>query len=424
MSAALLPFASPRLGSRSAQSRVAVVASASAEARSAVALALQSLRWEVREVPGAAELFELLEQGSAVAAILDHWLPDLEVGECRTELVASFPGLEVFAIDGSDVQGARSPFRGELLHALRSAQAEREPEMVPVVEGASLQEQAPANRRGEQSRVHGIDAALSAARQHGSEARASAAVPELLGDDPAILEVSRRVELVARRNTPVLIHGATGTGKELVARAIHRLSGRGAFVAINCGAIPEHLIEAELFGHSRGAFTGATQSRVGRIEAAAGGTLFLDEVGELPPAAQCKLLRFLESGEIQRVGENVPVEVKVRVVAATHRQLGAMAREGSFRLDLLHRLSVFLIQTPALRGRTAALDVLLAQSIQKLAEGDAPKQLSAAARKRLHQHSWPGNVRELQHTLERAWILAGECLVIEEECIDFGEALL
>ncbi len=258
-------------------------------------------------------------------------------------------------------------------------------------------------------------------------ARPAPMLPEFVGGDARLKEMSRRIGLVAHRRTAVLVHGPTGTGKELVARAIHRLSGRERFIAINCAAIPEALIEAELFGHARGAFTGAVQSRTGRIEAAAGGTLFLDEIGELPLPVQSKLLRFLECGELQRVGENEVIRVDARVVAATHRKLGAMAAEGTFRLDLLHRLSVFLIETPPLAGRRDDIDALLKHTLARLAAEEAPepaKQLNAAARAKLHAHAWPGNVRELEHTVERAWILAGESTVIEPECVEFGEALL
>jgi transcriptional regulator with GAF, ATPase, and Fis domain len=238
-----------------------------------------------------------------------------------------------------------------------------------------------------------------------------------------MLEVSRRIRLVAPHATPVLIQGPSGTGKELVARAVHRLSPRSArpFVALNCAAIPESLLEAELFGHTRGAFTGAVQGRAGRIEAAHGGTLFLDEIGEMPLAFQAKLLRFVESGELQRVGENELIKADVRIVAATHRSLGQMAAEGAFRADLYYRLSVFLIRTPALAGREADLLALTRHFLERMSRRSPAKSLSAEALRRLAAHPWPGNVRELEHVLERAWILAEERTEIGADEIEFGD---
>jgi transcriptional regulator with PAS, ATPase and Fis domain len=212
----------------------------------------------------------------------------------------------------------------------------------------------------------------------------------------------------------VLILGESGTGKEMVAQAIHRRSPRkdGPFVAINCSAIPETLLESELFGHEKGSFTGAHVQRKGRVEMASGGTLFLDEIGEMPLALQSKLLRFLESGELQRVGENETVRVDVRIVAATHQPLARRAQDGSFRADLFYRLAVFRIQTPALAEHLEDM-AALAEHFLKSASGDGvPKQLSEEAFEQLAAHSWPGNVRELQHVLERASILAEDRSVI------------
>jgi DNA-binding NtrC family response regulator len=233
-------------------------------------------------------------------------------------------------------------------------------------------------------------------------------LPEMVGESFAMLELARLVRLVAPRSATVLIEGDTGTGKELVAKAVHRLSARAAkpFLVLNCAAIPEALLEAELFGHTRGAFTGAVQSRTGRIEAANGGTLFLDEIGEMPMALQAKMLRFLESGELQRVGDNETVRVDVRVVAASHQPLQLRATQGKFRLDLYHRLAVFPVFVPALRSRMGDVLPLAAYLLGKLGEEMPVKRLSAGAATRLMEHDWPGNVRELAHVLERGAILA------------------
>jgi transcriptional regulator with GAF, ATPase, and Fis domain len=234
-----------------------------------------------------------------------------------------------------------------------------------------------------------------------------------------MMELAQLIRLVAPRNATVLIEGETGTGKEVVALAIHRLSNRSAkpLVVLNCAAIPESLLEAELFGHTRGAFTGAVQSRTGRIEAAHGGTLFLDEIGELPLAVQAKLLRFLECGELQRVGDNEVTRVDVRVIAATHRDLEQRVVEGDFRLDLYHRLAVFPIEVPSLRERLEDLPELAEHLLARLGTDFPRKTLTAEALSALRQHNWPGNVRELAHVLERAVILAGDFPDISAEHI-------
>jgi DNA-binding NtrC family response regulator len=237
-----------------------------------------------------------------------------------------------------------------------------------------------------------------------------------------MLEVSRLVRLVAPRSTAVLIEGPTGSGKELVAEALHRLSARSRkpFVAINCAAIPEALLEAELFGHTRGAFTGAVQRRVGRIEAADGGTLFLDEIGEMPLALQSKLLRFVECGELQRVGDNETVKVDVRLIAATHRPLVQDAQTGTFRADLYYRLAVFLIRTPAVSEHAQDLPLLVDHFMERLGRETPIKRVAPDALAKLRAHDWPGNVRELEHVLERATILAGTEAVLTAREIDFG----
>jgi transcriptional regulator with GAF, ATPase, and Fis domain len=226
---------------------------------------------------------------------------------------------------------------------------------------------------------------------------------------------------VAPRSATVLIEGETGVGKEVVAAAVHRLSARAAkpMTVLNCAAIPEALLEAELFGHTRGAFTGAVQSRTGRIEAADGGTLFLDEIGEMPAAVQAKLLRFLECGELQRVGENGVVRVDVRVIAATHQDLEQRVAEGQFRLDLYHRLAVFPLEVPALRERMEDLEALTEHILGRLGAEMPRKRMSVGTLDVLRQHNWPGNVRELAHVLERAVILAGEAPVIAAEHVRY-----
>jgi transcriptional regulator with GAF, ATPase, and Fis domain len=207
-----------------------------------------------------------------------------------------------------------------------------------------------------------------------------------------------------------LITGETGTGKELIARGIHAISPRvkGPFVVVNCAAIPETLLEAELFGHARGAFTGAIQSRLGRLHGAHGGTLLLDEVGELPAGMQAKLLRFLQDGEVQRLGSSEVFRVDVRVLCATNVDLLRSVQQGTFRRDLYYRLAVFPLELPPLRERKEQIAPLVRLFLNAQCEqaGVAPKGISAAAAAALGQYSWPGNVRELQHAVERAFILS------------------
>jgi len=227
-------------------------------------------------------------------------------------------------------------------------------------------------------------------------------LPGMVGDSPVMIELARLIRLVAPRHTTVLIEGETGTGKELVAHAVHQLSTRSnkPLVVLNCAAIPESLLEAELFGHTRGAFTGAVQSRTGRIEAAHGGTIFLDEIGEMPLALQAKMLRFLESGELQRVGNNETIQVNVRVIAATHQPLKQRSDDHLFRLDLYHRLAVFPVLIPPLREHMQDLLLLATHLLGKMGEEMPIKRLSANAASQLMNYHWPGNVRELSHVLE------------------------
>ncbi len=388
-----------------------LVVSPDAEVRARLRAALTAQRWEVYEADGGAAALLVMEHTYLQAALLEGALPDLHLEDFADEVHSSHPTVDLIALDGALTGltgGAKSSRRGELLQVLRSicGQAAYATDIDtigrPIQVTSSVKSDPPA-------------------KQEPLDMVRAVRVPELIGDSDRMLEVSRRIRLVSRRRTTVLIQGATGTGKEVVARALHRISPRvdRPFVALNCAAIPDALLEAELFGHSRGAFTGAVQRRTGRIEAANGGTLFLDEIGELPLALQSKLLRFLESGELQRVGENETVRVDVRVIAATHQPLARRAQEGSFRADLFYRLSVFRIETPALADHSEDLSALSEHFLRTSATDDAPKQLSEGAAARLAAHAWPGNVRELQHVLERASILAEDRPVIDEAEIEF-----
>ena len=234
----------------------------------------------------------------------------------------------------------------------------------------------------------------------------------LIGDSMALAQVRRLITRVAASESNVLIRGETGTGKELVARAIHEASPRagGPLVAVNCGSLPEHLVESELFGHRKGAFTGADEHRAGLFEVADGGTLFLDEIGELPKPLQPRLLRALESGEIRRVGENHSLMVDVRVVCATHRSLEEMVATGAFREDLLFRINTFEIQIPPLRDRLEDLPALI-QHFVRLARPHLPAGAAVTAPEVLQLlagHRWPGNVRELANVIEHALVLCDE----------------
>ena len=242
---------------------------------------------------------------------------------------------------------------------------------------------------------------------------------EIVGTSPALQTVLSAISKVAPTDSTVLITGETGTGKELVARAIHRRSVRNsrAFISVNCAAIPRDLIASELFGHEKGAFTGATQRRLGRFELADGGTIFLDEVGELSPDTQVALLRVLQEREFERVGGRQPIHVDVRVVAATNRDLKAVVADGTFRQDLFYRLNVFPIEVPPLRERKDDLLMLLEYFVQRYAKraGKNIRSIDKKALDLLHSYDWPGNIRELQNIIERSVILSsGEVFSVDE----------
>ena len=231
----------------------------------------------------------------------------------------------------------------------------------------------------------------------------------IVGNSPNLLAVLDRVKLVAPSRATVLIDGESGTGKELIAQAIHQASprARAPFIAVHCAALSENLLESELFGHERGAFTGAMERRIGRFEAAVGGTLFLDEIGEISLSTQVKLLRFLETKSIERVGGSKPIELDVRLVAATNRRLESLVREGKFREDLFFRLNVVRIELPPLRARPDDIPALLAHYLKVFSEenGHPPLTLEAGAIATLRAYAWPGNIRELRNFCENAVVL-------------------
>ena len=247
--------------------------------------------------------------------------------------------------------------------------------------------------------------------------------PDMIGEHRSMQRVRALIEKVAPSESTVLIRGETGSGKELAARSVHENSSRSGkpFVAINCGALPENLIESELFGHRKGAFTGADDHRKGLFEVAHGGTLFLDEIGELPKATQSTLLRVLESGEIRRVGESQPFQVDVRIVCATHRDLSKMVEAGEFRQDLLYRINTFEVHLPPLRERTEDIPQLAQHLLAKKRAGVScdlralPRFFDSGAIKTLQSHHWPGNIRELANVIEHASILANRMPISTED---------
>jgi formate hydrogenlyase transcriptional activator len=249
----------------------------------------------------------------------------------------------------------------------------------------------------------------------------------IVGESPALAAVLEELSLVAPTDATVLVLGETGTGKELIAQAIHNRSGRAGrpFIRVNCAAIPPSLIASELFGHEKGAFTGAVQRRMGRFESAHRGTIFLDEIGELPMETQISLLRVIQERELERIGSNVPVKVDVRIITATNRDLGEAVRAGTFREDLYYRLNVFPIHLPALRERLDDIPLLAEHFMEKIAAraGRRFRAISPATIGQLQAWEWPGNIRELQNVIERAVILCeGEVFSVGESWLERARA--
>jgi DNA-binding NtrC family response regulator len=365
----------------------ALIASPSSALREQVVHRLNGRCRPVQETSGGADALSKLEKGGWQILFLDRRLPDLDAEELITLIQKRFPEIQVVMLDSDDP---------------RTEESEN-------AAGPSVSD--PPDRslaRVRDIRVRDIEEPRIAENRTAEPLRAEP-LPGMLGSSEIMQRVYRMVRLVASRTTTVLIAGPTGTGKELVARALHTLSPRAPkpLVVVNCAAIPEALLESELFGYTRGAFTGAVQSQLGRIPAAHGGTLFLDEVSELPLGMQAKLLRFLEQKEIQRLGTSEVTRVDVRVLAASNVDLAGRAERGEFRQDLFYRLSAFPIELPTLAERHGDIVPLAEHFLACMAAAmqmPAP-QLSRDAIRILETHPWRGNVRELQHVMERASIL-------------------
>jgi PAS domain S-box-containing protein len=294
--------------------------------------------------------------------------------------------------------------------------------MLASVRNISKRKQAEAALRKAHAEVHRLKEQLQAENIYlQEEIKTAYNFEEIIGHSSALRKVLRQIEQVALTESTVLIHGETGTGKELVARAIHNLSPRAErpLVKVNCGAIAQGLVESELFGHEKGAFTGALQKRIGRFELADGGTIFLDEVGELPPDTQVKLLHALQEQEFERVGGSQPLRVDVRIIAATNRDLAEMVRIGKFRMDLFYRLNVFPVQVPPLRERTSDIPLLVNHLLGKLTKrlGKPLQGISPDTLEHLMCYPWPGNIRELENIIERAAIVAPSPVIDIDETL-------
>ena len=347
---------------------------------------------QVETAASVAEQQAVLARFDPDVLVTDVILPDGNGLDLVPDILAQRPGLPVIVLSAQNT----------LATAVRATE-QGAFEYLP--KPFDLDELCQAVRDG--MRRRGISPAPSALSE------ADAALP-LIGRSPAMQEVYRTIARVVPNDLTVLILGESGTGKELVARAIHDLGPRKAapFVPINMAAIPRELIEAELFGHERGAFTGAQARTAGRFEQAAGGTLFLDEIGDMPMDAQTRLLRVLQSGEFTTVGGSRPIKSDVRIIAATHKDLSALIAAGQFREDLYFRLNVVPIALPALRQRPADIALLSQHFLDKAAaEGLPRKGIAAAAVTRLADHDWPGNVRELENLMRRLAILVRDDVI-------------
>ena len=345
--------------------RILIVSSV-AEFRASLNARLGSTRWIVEEAISGTDALEKLAANDFHVLMLEPVLPDLTVGDFRELVDLLYPHLQIVVVNPRTGQPLAPPTG---------------PLGIEVAE--LIDRQAPVPQMPTHMRMV-------------LDESAGDGLPGLIGRSPEMQKACTLARLVSPRDTTVLITGESGTGKDLFAQAVHRLSQRhtNPFIVINCAAIPEPLLESELFGYVKGAFTGAVQSRVGRIHAAHKGTLFLDEIGDMPLALQSKMLRFLEQGEVQRLGSTDNFRVDVRVVAATNAHLQDLLKQKLFREDLYYRLAVFPINLPRLRERTSDIPALAESFLTKFSLRSA--KLSDAALGLLMQHSWPGNVRRVE----------------------------
>ncbi len=360
-----------------------LIVSPNPELRSDLLSNLDSERWLIVEAASGAEALERMESGQVSLVLLDPGLPDLRTEEFKELVQSQYPDVTIVPVNphsGLPIVSAPSP----------------DSIIFEIV------------RKMERSASLRVGNAGSGALRAQEENSTTGGIPGFVGAASSVQRLCSMLRLVAPRDTTVLVTGESGTGKDIVARALHQLGTRRLkpFVVINCAAIPEALLEAELFGYVKGAFTGALQSRIGRIHAAQGGTLFLDEIGDLPLGLQSKLLRFLEQGEVQRLGCTDTFRVDVRVIAATNSNLRKLVQEGAFRADLFYRLSIFPVEVAPLRERMEDLGLLARSFLAKFCPHQVT--LSSEAMELLAQHSWPGNVRELRNVIERASIMLGD----------------
>jgi DNA-binding NtrC family response regulator len=386
--------------SRSGQSAIVAISSNPA-VRDRMIRALESCDCSTIEAQGGAGILAHLDSTGFDFAVLDSKLPDLDSGDVTRFIRQQNPNISYVMVDSATGKIA-GPHQLANKRAQKMFEALKNSEInADVVEPEDCDDSQPIRLK----------------------ARATEPLPGMVGESEAFARVHKMARIVARRSSTVLLQGESGVGKDMVAYAIHELSPRssGPLVVVNCAAIPENLLESELFGYARGAFTGAVQSRLGKIHAAHRGTLFLDEIGELPLNMQAKLLRFLQAGEVQRLGSSDVFQVDVRVIAATNAKLLEKVAAGLFRQDLYYRLAVFPIHLPPLRERTSEILPLARHFLAEFCRANASplKTIDGEAQFALQEHDWPGNVRELKHVIERAFILSEDESRLTEEHLIF-----